>query len=215
MKLQNQDWQNLHSVTTWTTLSCLVTTEYSVPFCSCMKPVLFRKRLPNRCRTGLVYPFSSSGKHRVSDSEVSTLFTTQSHGLNVSVSLGSSGKRQSWKIQLCSQPQSSSSSLQVQRALPAHYCQYQRERKFSSRCCETVRGWEAGLSVLTMIFSLHRATMRWYFLDTFTPHTNPAWQKQWLKHWPRIPRYPAARLGVAIAGLLAIPDFSHTQGSAL
>lgn len=32
---------------------------------------------------------------------------------------------------------------------------------------------------------------------------------------PRIPWYPAARLGVAIAELLAILDLSHTQGSTL
>lgn len=37
--------------------------------------MFFCKRLPNRCRTGLVYPSSSSGRRWVSAAEASTRFT--------------------------------------------------------------------------------------------------------------------------------------------
>lgn len=98
-------------------------------------------------------------------------------------------------------------------ALPAHCCHYQKSRKFCWRCPETVRGWETGLNVLTVVFSLWRAaTCSGFAGYVFFSYKICLAEVEGSIQLSRIPGCPAAGLGVAIVRLWEILDLPHTQG---
>lgn len=141
---------------------------FLVPFCSPVKPMICHGKLPNRCRTRLVHPCSSSGRHWVSDWDLCPSQSTEPACTQFCGALEKGRAENStavqpapiqpffpWSPEHFNDRHSPSSS---QGALPALYCcHYQKSRTFCWNCSERVR--EPGTNVLTVVFLLHRAAM--------------------------------------------------------